>query len=110
MQTVEGADAEFWAVAAGEIRTQVEGMFRHRRELPETDVAIMVEVTVQPVNIRRGNLSTEGMLGDGVREFGDVERRDPQRRHRLKEPVCYGRMTVADIDRNDETAVGVRRQ
>jgi hypothetical protein len=57
VQAVQGAYAEFWAVTAGQVGTDIECVFGHCAGEPQSTLAIIFKCEVDPLRVRRQNLT-----------------------------------------------------
>lgn len=77
MQGVEGAHAEFWAVAAGKIGTEIKGRLRNPDFQPQSGSFVSLKLSMHLLRFRGRQVFAEDVLSDGVRPFSVVKRSEP---------------------------------
>ena len=110
VEAVEGADAELGAVAAGQVRADIECVLGHCGGEPQSTLAIIFKCEVDPLRVRGRHLSSKDLPCERVRPLSEDEWCHMNVGPLAQKYVGRSRVLALNIDRYDEAGVGVNDQ
>ena len=78
VKAIQRADPEFCPMPAGQVRAEIESLFRHIDPKPQSFALVILQLAVQLLCFRRAELSTKHVLRYCVCPFRAVKGREPQ--------------------------------
>jgi len=109
MQRIERSDSQATCLASRQLGADFKREVRETNLGPNPCRAVGVEVRPHSLGLMRRQLTPEDVLRDGVGELRTVQRRQPNNRFR-SHPPGLGRVSVPDVEGNNQTRVGVDAQ
>ena|ERR1019366_29259 len=110
MQRVQSSRAQSSYVLLSEPNAALEGHFRHVHLKPEARFTVPLELRVQFLRLAGRNLAQEQVLGNGVRPFRAMKRRQPNPGMLCQQMLRLGKVPIVQVKRNEEARIRVDAQ
>ncbi len=90
-------------MAPSKLHREIESRFRHDDFKPEARPSVNLKVVVRPVSFGSRDSALKDLLHNGMRTFHLVKWRQPNARILLHLPTRTRRVSIGDVQRNQET-------